>query len=143
MQASGSLFLLGEPSRFAARNQSVIDVIAAAGGGDVPLPAGSIGTKYVTATFNGANLIVDDLNTGFFVPAAGTVTSPGTGIFFTTSEANGGGSGSGIAFDKGTLTNALDARLLTYFDTNTFRSEERRVGKECVSTCKSRWSPYT
>src|SRR3546814_3591898 len=22
------------------------------------------------------------------------------------------------------------------------RSEERRVGKECVSTCRSRWSPY-
>src|SRR3546814_14086854 len=29
---------------------------------------------------------------------------------------------------------AADAR----FD----RSEERRVGKECVSTCRSRWSPY-
>src|SRR3546814_11895062 len=23
-----------------------------------------------------------------------------------------------------------------------FRSEERRVGKECDSTCRSRWSPY-
>src|SRR3546814_16484512 len=23
-----------------------------------------------------------------------------------------------------------------------WRSEERRVGKECVSTCSSRWSPY-
>src|SRR3546814_15844242 len=23
------------------------------------------------------------------------------------------------------------------------RSEERRVGKECVSTCRARWSPYT
>src|SRR3546814_18257547 len=23
-----------------------------------------------------------------------------------------------------------------------YRSEERRVGKECVSTCRSRWSPY-
>ena len=22
------------------------------------------------------------------------------------------------------------------------RSEERRVGKECVATCRSRWSPY-
>src|SRR3546814_14841841 len=26
--------------------------------------------------------------------------------------------------------------------TNRDRSEERRVGKECVSTCRSRWSPY-
>src|SRR3546814_14591992 len=25
---------------------------------------------------------------------------------------------------------------------STARSEERRVGKECVSTCRSRWSPY-
>src|SRR3546814_18084745 len=24
----------------------------------------------------------------------------------------------------------------------TTRSEERRVGKECVSTCRSRWPPY-
>src|SRR3546814_6049957 len=26
--------------------------------------------------------------------------------------------------------------------TGTHSSEERRVGKECVSTCRSRWSPY-
>src|SRR3546814_7568189 len=25
---------------------------------------------------------------------------------------------------------------------STSRSEERRVGQECVSTCRSRWSPY-
>src|SRR3546814_9787439 len=25
---------------------------------------------------------------------------------------------------------------------DSFRSAERRVGKECVSTCRSRWSPY-
>src|SRR3546814_12095909 len=27
-------------------------------------------------------------------------------------------------------------------DQQVERSEERRVGKECVSTCRSRWSPY-
>src|SRR3546814_15916672 len=27
-------------------------------------------------------------------------------------------------------------------DVRDARSEERRVGKECVSTCRSRWSPY-
>src|SRR3546814_6819837 len=27
-------------------------------------------------------------------------------------------------------------------NTADIRSEERRVGKECVSTCRSRWSPY-
>src|SRR3546814_20722266 len=28
------------------------------------------------------------------------------------------------------------------WNTKFKRSEERRVGKECVSTCRSRWSPY-
>src|SRR3546814_11055512 len=31
--------------------------------------------------------------------------------------------------------------LLSDFNIYT-RSDERRVGKECVSTCRSRWSPY-
>src|SRR3546814_14185147 len=30
----------------------------------------------------------------------------------------------------------------TSWGLRAFRSEERRVGKECVSTCRSRWSPY-
>src|SRR3546814_14461456 len=29
----------------------------------------------------------------------------------------------------------------TVFTADVQRSEERRVGKECVSTCRSRWSP--
>src|SRR3546814_2296634 len=33
-------------------------------------------------------------------------------------------------------------KLRDYLDQELFRSEERRVGKECVSTCRSRWSPY-
>src|SRR3546814_18325348 len=40
-----------------------------------------------------------------------------------------------IAIGK-TETVKLDRRNLDK------RSEERRVGKECVSTCRSRWSPY-
>src|SRR3546814_8144613 len=32
--------------------------------------------------------------------------------------------------------------LLRYPGRRRRRSEERRVGKECVSTCRSRWSPY-
>src|SRR3546814_9217857 len=37
-----------------------------------------------------------------------------------------------------------DRRLVLkdYFQDQVGRSEERRVGKECVSTCRSRWSPY-
>src|SRR3546814_9751617 len=33
-------------------------------------------------------------------------------------------------------------RILEKMTNYGARSEERRVGKECVSTCRSRWSPY-
>src|SRR3546814_7308728 len=36
----------------------------------------------------------------------------------------------------------VEAIVITPICPHTFRSEERRVGKECVSTCRSRWSPY-
>src|SRR3546814_9108210 len=42
----------------------------------------------------------------------------------------------------------LHAAMIEFIHTSTLlhddvvRSEERRVGKECVSTCRSRWSPY-
>src|SRR3546814_5787944 len=39
------------------------------------------------------------------------------------------------------LTPGFYARKDTKTPVKT-RSEERRVGKECVSTCRSRWSPY-
>src|SRR3546814_18637869 len=42
-------------------------------------------------------------------------------------------------------TVALDDGSRVVLDTGSdlkVRSEERRVGKECVSTCRSRWSPY-
>src|SRR3546814_21116833 len=32
--------------------------------------------------------------------------------------------------------------ILSGYFSKSGRSEERRVGKECVSTCRSRWSPY-
>src|SRR3546814_2450220 len=42
----------------------------------------------------------------------------------------------GHGADRGELR---DCALLP---AGSLRSEERRVGKECVSTCRSRWSPY-
>src|SRR3546814_1370857 len=40
------------------------------------------------------------------------------------------------------LEAADHVRLLDSVTSLSGRSEERRVGKECVSTCRSRWSPY-
>src|SRR3546814_14554178 len=43
---------------------------------------------------------------------------------------------------KAFCTWASLASLLEIFTKKVPRSEERRVGKECVSTCRFRWSPY-
>src|SRR3546814_12152054 len=37
---------------------------------------------------------------------------------------------------------AAMALLMQHAWPGNVRSEERRVGKRCVSTCRSRWSPY-
>src|SRR3546814_6070255 len=42
-------------------------------------------------------------------------------------------------FDPDDLANW--PRNMFVWRSNLLRSEERRVGKECVSTCRSRWSP--
>src|SRR3546814_15662126 len=40
------------------------------------------------------------------------------------------------------LVDGLEGFPAGFSDQFKRRSEERRVGKECVSTCRSRWSPY-
>src|SRR3546814_12437739 len=40
------------------------------------------------------------------------------------------------------LNKAVDEVPGNNYEFTQPRSEERRVGKECVSTCRSRWSPY-
>src|SRR3546814_3739652 len=61
--------------------------------------------------------------------SVGCVVVTGAGRAFCA----GGDTRSGAARDTGPKSQEqrVDAR-----------SEERRVGKECVSTCRSRWSPY-
>src|SRR3546814_11814898 len=44
--------------------------------------------------------------------------------------------------EVGGNTSAVDLTGLPSGEKTVERSEERRVGKECVSTCRSRWSPY-
>src|SRR3546814_4039425 len=39
-------------------------------------------------------------------------------------------------------TSASPRLCVNHSSSSVARSEERRVGKECVSTCRSRWSPY-
>src|SRR3546814_9664535 len=46
-----------------------------------------------------------------------------------------------LSYDHRVLLGAAAARFPVHL-AQLLRSEERRVGKECVSTCRSRWSPY-
>src|SRR3546814_15803774 len=71
------------------------------------------------------------------------VSLPSCGIQFTDNL----GSARSRGFDLQVSARPLDGLSLDlavgYTDAEyTSRSEERRVGKECVSTCRSRWSPY-
>src|SRR3546814_8368409 len=47
-----------------------------------------------------------------------------------------------ITSDAGTIVAAVEPDPTLRRAVVSIRSEERRVGKECVSTCRSRWSPY-
>src|SRR3546814_7362537 len=56
-----------------------------------------------------------------------------------------GGAAIGIACDvaeEAQVAAMVDRAVAEYGRLDMARSEERRVGKECVSTCRSRWSPY-
>src|SRR3546814_21062610 len=46
------------------------------------------------------------------------------------------------AIRVGELTDSRLVRVHLAENRRVVRSEERRVGKECVSKCRSRWSPY-
>src|SRR3546814_5464890 len=47
-----------------------------------------------------------------------------------------------VSFEQLSDVMAFRAVVGNVEDCYRTRSEERRVGKECVSTCRSRWSPY-
>src|SRR3546814_611524 len=48
----------------------------------------------------------------------------------------------GVLDGHDALETELTVPMPDHFRDVVPRSEERRVGKECVSTCRSRWSPY-
>src|SRR3546814_12484308 len=65
---------------------------------------------------------------GFLQPKSGCVTLAGQDI---------SGKAPHTMIDAGLWYIPQESSLFPYL-----RSEERRVGNECVSTCRSRWSPY-
>ena len=79
-------------------------------------------------------------------------------VFFLELSSNGNGffaenvavgKGASISYSNGASEATGDVAIGNGAGINNYasqggsiRSEERRVGKECVSTCRSRWSPY-
>src|SRR3546814_3037554 len=82
------------------------------------------------------------------------ISCPGTELVFAGAVAGVLAPGSGrtlpdlaatplFSFAAIGLKIAVDTGVVNSFPcATTGRSEERRVGKECVSTCRSRWAPY-
>jgi hypothetical protein len=58
-----------------------------------------------------------------------------------TQVVHGGRLGTNLV-ELGFLKEVDLARVLGRLHNLPFRSEERRVGKECRRLCRSRWSPY-
>lgn len=107
----GGMFLMGENNGFTTRNNSILSLISAAGGGDLTFTVpGS--TQTVLAPFTGPNLIPGGDIT---YAAPGGVMESGTGEFMTV-DANG--YGTGVAFSVGDLTNTPLGALTTIFDVN-------------------------
>src|SRR3546814_16635223 len=75
-----------------------------------------------------AQRLYDYISKLWFMPATPILSNGGTGR------------GLPISCYLNYVDDSLHGIVHTWTE-NVWRSEERRVGKECVSTCKSRWSP--
>jgi hypothetical protein len=111
LQGGGGLFLMGENDGFMGRNNRVLSLIAAAGGGTIGFSDSGNSTQTVNAPFTGPNAV-----SSVWYNAPGWFTSAGNGAWITGNAA--GTSGSGLAFGVGDLTNAPLGALTTILDVN-------------------------
>jgi hypothetical protein len=111
LAAGGGMFVMGENSAFATRNNSVLALVTAAGGGNLVFTTPCSG-QTVRAPFTGPFPIAS--NTINYA-APGGVTGPGSGAYMTDC---GNGQGTGIFFGAGDMTNAPTGALAAIFDVN-------------------------
>jgi hypothetical protein len=105
-----TLFLMGENVSFNVRNTPIVQFVALAGGGTVPVPSQTVnGPEVVNPPFTGPNVI-----STITYAACGLVSSAGTGSFATQQT----GGGCAIFWDEGTLANAPMGALAVVFDVN-------------------------
>jgi outer membrane autotransporter protein len=111
LAGGGALFLMGENTGYAAnRNPSLISFIQAAGGGTVTITGNSTTSQTVSSALQTPNAVAPINYAG-----AGAYDSPGTGICLTEDGSN---KCSAIAFNVGTLANAMRGSLISVLDIN-------------------------
>jgi len=106
----GTLVVIGENTGFMTRNNSIVALISALGGGTITVTEPSSDTQTVQPPFDSPNVIT---NVTFPSPAA--TEDPGTGAFMTKDSGN---RGAAIYYARGTLSNAAAGRLMVVFDVN-------------------------
>ncbi len=111
LAAGGGMFVMGENSGFPTRNNSVLALITAAGGGSLAFTT-PCDTQTVRPPLTGPDPISGNQVT---YAAPGGVTSPGSGAYISDCGDN---TGTGVFFGVGDLTNAPLGALATIFDVN-------------------------
>ena len=108
LKTGGNLFVIGENSVFKERNNSVLNLIKNAGGGQLNsvLPSSS---QQVLSPFDSPNPIADNIT----FRAPGGVLNAGTGQLIAVDNSD---RGVGVAFTKGSLGNAAAGELTAIFD---------------------------
>ncbi|MBL9210249.1 MAG: VPDSG-CTERM sorting domain-containing protein [Opitutaceae bacterium] len=112
LAAGGGMFVMGENDGFTTRNNSVLALIAAAGGGNLTFDGNVESQQTVMAPFTGPNLVTE---VNYAAPGGVGVNNTGTGDFITKDANN---RGSGLAFSVGDLVNAPAGALTVIFDVN-------------------------
>ena len=111
------------------------------------LEGGDIGAPYIIVdnfyNESGSSLLGQAESGQYFeyIPTSGEAAAyvPSLAENVSAVQVLGGGSHGSAWLLSSTATTAGAAGGI---DASTIRSEERRVGKECTSWCRSRWSPY-
>ena len=110
MAGGGSLFVMGENTGFATRNNSIISLVQTAGGGTITVTNPASNTQTVQNPFTGPNAVT----TMIYLASAGA-PSPGNGTYVTKDGSNIGAS---LVFGPGNMTNAATGSLILVFDVN-------------------------
>jgi hypothetical protein len=109
MAGGGSLFVMGENTGFITRDNSIVALVAAAGGGTITLVSPA-NTETVLSPFTGPNPV----STITFLAAAGA-PSAGNGAFVTRDGSN---MGAALVWGPGSMSSAPAGSLIVVFDVN-------------------------